>query len=88
MTKLKGDVPVGAPVSIKVDFHFHESDIFAMPMKLRSLILNLAYLKTKEKQIMQPQMKIERQAFKFGALSPHQFQNLNCQSAAPVQHPR
>ena len=59
-----------------------------MPMKLRSLILKLAYLKTKEKQIMQPQMKIERQAFKFGALSPHQFQNLNCQSAAPVHRRR
>ena len=56
-----------------------------MPMKLRSLILKLAYLKTKEKQIMQPQMKIERQAFKFGALSPHQ---LNCQSAAPVHRRR
>ena len=30
VTKLKGDVPVGAPVSIKVDFHFHDSDIFAL----------------------------------------------------------
>ena len=31
-----------------------ESDIFAMPMMVRSLILKLSYLKTKEKQIMEP----------------------------------